>query len=43
MTRDAYADMGGHMDRVVPIAQALGDARFKAESWRAENAWPVQG
>ena len=43
MTRDAYADMGGHTDRVVPIAQALRDARFKAEAWRGENAWPVQG
>jgi len=43
LTLNAYAEIGGHMDRVVPIAQALGGARFKAESWRAENAWPVQG
>ena len=42
MTLDAYAEMGGHVDRVVPIAQALRDSRFKAEAWRGENAWPVQ-
>jgi 6-hydroxynicotinate reductase len=43
LTLRAYAEIGGHMDRVVPIAQALRDTRFKTESWRAENAWPVQG
>jgi len=43
MTLDAYAGMGGHVDRVVPIAQALQDARFKSEAWRAENAWPLHG
>ena len=43
MTLDAYSDMGGHMDRVIPIAQALRDSRFKAEAWRGENVWPVQG
>ncbi|HTN29141.1 MAG TPA: 6-hydroxynicotinate reductase [Burkholderiales bacterium] len=42
LTLDAYAGIGGHLDRVVPIEQALRDTRFKAESWRAENAWPVQ-
>jgi hypothetical protein len=42
LTLDAYAGIGGHMDRVVPIEQALRGTRFKAESWRAENAWPVQ-
>jgi hypothetical protein len=42
LTLDAYAGIGGHMDRVVPIEQALRDTRFKAESWPAENAWPVQ-
>jgi len=43
MTLEAYSEMGGHMNRVVPIAQALRDSRFKAEAWRGENAWPVQG
>jgi hypothetical protein len=42
LTLDAYAGIGGHLDRVVPIEQALRDTRFKAEGWRAENAWPVQ-
>jgi hypothetical protein len=43
LTLHAYAEIGGHVDRVVPIAQALHDANFKTEAWRAENAWPVQG
>jgi hypothetical protein len=43
LTLDAYAGIGGHMDRVVPIEQALRDARVKTEAWRAGNAWPVQG
>jgi hypothetical protein len=42
LTLDAYAGIGGHLDRVVPIEQALRDTQFKAQSWRAENAWPVQ-
>jgi 6-hydroxynicotinate reductase len=42
LTLDAYAGIGGHLDRVVPIEQVLRDTRFKAESWRAENPWPVQ-
>jgi hypothetical protein len=42
MTLEAYAEMGGHVDRVVPIDEVLRDARFKAEAPRAENAWPVQ-
>ena len=43
LTLHAYGEIGGHVDRVVPIAQALHEAKFKAEAWRAENAWPVQG
>ena len=42
LTLDAYAGIGGHLDRVVPIEQALRDTRFKTESWRGENTWPVQ-
>jgi hypothetical protein len=37
LTLDAYAGIGGHLDRVVPIEQALRDTRFKTESWRAEK------
>src|SRR5262245_36640700 len=42
LTLDAYAGIGGPIDRVVPIEQALRDTRFKAEGWRTENTWPVQ-
>src|SRR5688572_15085031 len=40
MSPDAYAAMGGHVGRVVPIERALREARVKAEAWSAENAWP---
>ncbi|MGH8675882.1 MAG: 6-hydroxynicotinate reductase, partial [Burkholderiales bacterium] len=43
MTLEAYSAMGGHVDRVVPIEQALRQARHEPQPWRAENAWPVQG
>jgi hypothetical protein len=42
MTPEAYAGMGGHVSRVVPIERALQAARVKAEAWSAENAWPAQ-
>ena len=42
MTLEAYSEMGGHVGRVVSIEQVLREARFKAEAWRTENAWPVQ-
>jgi hypothetical protein len=42
LTLDAYAEIGGHVGRVVSIEQVVRDARFKAEAWRAENTWPVQ-
>jgi hypothetical protein len=42
MTLEAYAEIGGHVGRVVSIEQVLREARFKAEAWRPENAWPVQ-
>jgi hypothetical protein len=41
MPLEAYAAMGGHVDRVVPLQQALREAQFKAHAWRRENPWPV--
>jgi hypothetical protein len=42
MTLEAYSEMGGHVGRIVSIERVLRDTRFKAQAWRAENAWPVQ-
>ena len=37
----AYGAMGGHMDRVVTLDEALRRAEFKSEPWREANPWPV--
>lgn len=38
---EAYAAMGGHMDRVLPLPEALRRTRFRAEPWRMDNPWPI--
>ena len=38
---DAYAAMGGHLDRVVSVQEALRVAQFKSGPWREDNPWPV--
>ena len=38
---EAYGAMGGHLDRVLPLQDALRKAQFRAERWRPENPWPV--
>ena len=37
-----YAAIGGHLDRVVPLQEALRRTRFKPEPWRPGNPWPVR-
>src|SRR3990172_6218319 len=37
---DAYAAMGGHLDRVVSVQEALRVAQFKSGPWREDNPWP---
>lgn len=41
MPLDAYAAMGGHLDRVVPLDEALRGTQFAAQGWHSENPWPV--
>ncbi len=36
-----YQAMGGHVGRVVPLADALAHAQFEAQAWPAQNPWPV--
>jgi hypothetical protein len=36
-----YAAMGGHMDRVRPLASILGRSDLKTISWNEANPWPL--
>jgi len=38
---EAYGAMGGHLDQVIALQDALRKVQFKAEPWRADNPWPV--
>jgi 6-hydroxynicotinate reductase len=40
MRRDDYAALGGHLDRVVPVAQALHAARTRLAPWNPAQPWP---
>jgi hypothetical protein len=41
MTLEAYAAMGGHMDRVTSLEDALASTKHRTGRWPAGNAWPV--
>jgi len=36
-----YAALGGHMDRVVPVDEAISAARVRSEAWNPLNPWPA--
>jgi hypothetical protein len=36
-----YAAMGGHMDRVRPLASLREEARLKAVAWDPAQPWPL--
>ena len=38
----AYAAIGGHVDRVVPVQDALRKTRFRPQDWQPANPWPVR-
>jgi hypothetical protein len=37
-----YARLGGHMDRVRPLADVLRSERFRVAGWDEANPWPVE-
>jgi hypothetical protein len=37
-----YARLGGHVERVVPVADALARAQSKLVGWDASNPWPIE-
>jgi hypothetical protein len=41
MRRDDYERLGGHMDRVLPLAEAITRAQTKVVGWNAANPWPL--
>jgi hypothetical protein len=42
MRADDYARLGGHVDRVVPVAEAVARAQAKVLAWDAGNPWPIE-
>jgi 6-hydroxynicotinate reductase len=41
MRRDDYAALGGHVDRVLPLAEAIARSQSKVIDWDEANPWPV--
>ena len=41
MRADDYARLGGHVDRVVPVSEALARAQARWLGWDADNPWPM--
>jgi len=41
LRRDDYARLGGHMDRVRPLADVLARERVRVAGWDEENPWPL--
>jgi hypothetical protein len=37
-----YARLGGHMERVRPLADVLHGERYRVAGWDASNPWPVE-
>jgi hypothetical protein len=42
MRLEDYARLGGHMDRVRPLADVLRGERYRVAGWDASNPWPIE-
>ena len=42
MRADDYARLGGHVDRVVPLSQAVARAQSRVLGWDPVNPWPIE-
>jgi hypothetical protein len=42
LRRDDYVDIGGHVDRIVPLAEVLRTTKLRAEAQAPENPWPLR-
>jgi hypothetical protein len=43
LRRADYAALGGHIDRVRPLADILEHERHRVVGWDAANPWPLDG
>ena len=41
LRRDDYARLGGHIDRVRPLADVLAREPHRVAGWDAANPWPI--
>ena len=41
MSRDDYARLGGHMDRVRPVDDVLSSESVRMAGWDEDNPWPL--
>ena len=43
LPKQLYAELGGHMDYIVPLEDVVGELRSGAriDEWRKENPWPL--
>jgi hypothetical protein len=41
LRRDDYARLGGHVERVVPVGEAIARARVTRVGWDEANPWPI--
>jgi hypothetical protein len=42
LKREDYAALGGHVERIVPLARVLAETAHKSEAWDESNPWPVK-
>jgi hypothetical protein len=42
LRRADFEALGGHRDRITPLAQVLADARLERRTWDEANPWPVR-
>ncbi len=42
LRRDDYVALGGHGDRIVPLAQVLANTAHRQEAWDEANPWPAK-
>ncbi len=41
LSREDFAALGGHVDRILPLKEALARVEHRTEAWRETNPWPA--
>ena len=42
LSREDFVALGGHADRIVPLARVLEETRIKSAAWNDVNPWPME-